>query len=55
MPSLDLTDREATLLKNALEAFYKDFGHEQADLHRELRAIQAKLAAASDEPAPSPS
>ena len=43
---VDLTERELQLVRSAVRAFFQDFGHEQPDLHRELRTIQAKLDAA---------
>jgi hypothetical protein len=44
---VDLTERELQLVRSAVRAFFQDFGHDQPDLHREIRAIQAKLDAAA--------
>ena len=51
--SIELTDEEVTLLRNALRAFLDDFGHEEADVVARIQALLAKLPAAesSDEPA----
>jgi hypothetical protein len=43
MHILELTDRELTLLRSALRSFLEDFGHEQADLLRELKELLQKL------------
>ena len=43
MPTLELTDRELTLLRSALRSFLEDFGHEEADLLRELKELLQKL------------
>jgi hypothetical protein len=43
MNTLELTDRELILLRNAVHAFLEDFGHEEADLLRELKRLLEKL------------
>jgi hypothetical protein len=43
MHTLELTDRELTLLRSALHSFLEDFGHDQADLLRELKRLLEKL------------
>ena len=43
MHTLELTDRELTLIHAALRSFLDDFGHDQADLLREIKALIAKL------------
>ena len=43
MPTLELTDEELRLVRSALTAYLEDFGHEEADILRELKAIIAKL------------
>jgi hypothetical protein len=43
MPTLELTDRELMLLRNAVHAFLEDFGHDEADLLRELKRLLEKL------------
>ena len=45
---MELTEREAQIVRTALEAFFNDFRHEHADLHREIRAVMEKLPAPSD-------
>jgi hypothetical protein len=44
--SIELTDDEVTLLRNALHAFLDDFGHEEADVVARIQALLAKLPAA---------
>ena len=53
MVSIELTDEEVTLLRNALRAFLDDFGHEEADVVARIQALLAKLPAGdgSNEPA----
>ena len=41
--AIELTDRELTLVRNALEIMRSDFGHEQGDLLREIRELLEKL------------
>jgi len=43
--TLELTDRELRLLREALKSFLDDFGHEEADVVAELKALLAKLPA----------
>jgi hypothetical protein len=43
MPRLELTDEELRLVRSALTAYLEDFGHEEADILRALKAIIAKL------------
>ena len=45
MYSIELTDEELQLLTAALHAFLDDFGHEEADVVRRIRALLAKLPA----------
>ena len=45
MPTLELTDEELRLVRSALTAYLEDFGHEEADILRQLKAIIAKLPA----------
>ena len=44
--TLELTDEELTLLRNALHAFLDDFGHEEADVVARIQQLLAKLPAA---------
>jgi hypothetical protein len=43
MQTLELTDEELRLVRSALTAYLEDFGHEEADILRKLKAIIAKL------------
>jgi hypothetical protein len=43
MHTLELTDDELRLVRSALTAYLEDFGHEEADILRKLKAIIAKL------------
>jgi hypothetical protein len=43
MHTIDLTDDELRLIQNALHAYLDDFGHEEADVLREVKALIAKL------------
>ena len=53
MNTLHLSDEELEVARQALQAYLRVFGHDEADTHREIRAVLAKLRAAepeSDEP-----
>ena len=43
MHTIELDDQELTLLHSALNAYLDDFGHEEADVLRKLKALIAKL------------
>jgi len=43
MHTIELSDEELRLLRNAVHAFMDDFGHEEMDVIRELQALLAKL------------
>ena len=43
MTTIELTDEELRLVRNALKAFLDDFGHEEMDVVRQLQALLAKL------------
>jgi hypothetical protein len=45
MTMIDLTPDELRLLQNALHAYLDDFGHEEADVLRDVKALIAKLQA----------
>jgi hypothetical protein len=49
MHTIELTEDELRLVRSALHAYLDDFGHDEADVLRELKAILAKL---PDEPGP---
>jgi hypothetical protein len=43
MHTLELTDDELRLVRAALNAYLEDFGHEEADVLRAVKAVIAKL------------
>ncbi len=43
MHTIELTDEELRILREALRAYLDDFGHEEADLLRQIKALLAKL------------
>ncbi len=43
MHTLELTDEELRLLHSALHAYLDDFGHEEAELLRQIKQLLAKL------------
>jgi hypothetical protein len=43
MHTIELTEEELRLVRNALQSFLEDFGHEEADLLRSIKQILAKL------------
>jgi len=43
MHTIELTDEELGLLHSALHSYLDDFGHEEADVLREIKALIAKL------------
>jgi hypothetical protein len=43
MHTIELNDDELRLLQNALHAYLDDFGHEEADVLRRVKALIAKL------------
>jgi hypothetical protein len=43
MHTLELTDDELRLVRSALTAYLEDFGHDEADILQELKALIAKL------------
>jgi hypothetical protein len=43
MHTIELTEEELRLVRNALQSFLEDFGHDEADLLRSLKQILAKL------------
>ena len=45
MHTIELTDDELHLLREAVRSFLGDFGHDEADLVRQLQALLAKLSA----------
>ena len=43
MHTIKLTDEELRLVRAALTSYLEDFGHEEADLLRAIKAIIARL------------
>jgi hypothetical protein len=48
MHTIELTDDELRLVHAALHAYLDDFGHEEADVLREIKAVLAKLSSVAD-------
>jgi hypothetical protein len=48
MHEIQLTDDELRLVHQALHAYLNDFGHEEADVLRALKALIAKLSVPAD-------
>jgi hypothetical protein len=45
MHTIELTDEELRILRNALQSYLDDFGHEEADVLRLIKQVLAKLPA----------
>lgn len=43
MHTIELNEEELRLMQAALHSYLDDFGHEEADLLREIKALIAKL------------
>ena len=43
MHTIELTEDELRLLRAALHSYLDDFGHEEADVLRDIKALIAKL------------
>jgi hypothetical protein len=43
MHTIELTEEELRIVRNALNSFLEDFGHEEADVLRSIKAVLAKL------------
>jgi hypothetical protein len=43
MHTIELTEEELRLLRNALHSFLDDFGHDEADVLRSIKRLLAKL------------
>lgn len=50
MYTIALSSRELRLVESALHAYLDDFGHEEAELLRELKALIARLPPSQDHP-----
>jgi hypothetical protein len=47
MSTIELTDDELRLVLSAVKSYLDDFGHEEADVLRRLKALLEKLQAAA--------
>jgi hypothetical protein len=43
MHTIELTEEELRLVRNALQSFLEDFGHDEADILRNIKQVLAKL------------
>jgi hypothetical protein len=43
MTTIELTDEELRIIHAALRAYLEDFGHDEADILRAVKALLAKL------------
>ena len=43
MQTIELTDDELKIIHNALRSYLEDFGHDEADILRAVKALLAKL------------
>ena len=43
MHTIELTDEELRILQQALRSYLDDFGHDEGDLLRAIKALLAKL------------
>jgi hypothetical protein len=43
MHTIELTDEELRIVQNALHTYLDDFGHEEADVLRKIKALIDKL------------
>ena len=43
MYTIELTDEELRVVQAALKTYLDDFGHEEADVLRQIKALLAKL------------
>jgi hypothetical protein len=48
MTTIELTDEELRLLLAAVHSYLDDFGHEEADVLRQVKQLLAKLQGAAD-------
>jgi hypothetical protein len=48
MHTIELTEDELRLLQAALHSYLDDFGHDQADVLRRIKALMAKLPSADE-------
>jgi len=43
MTTIEFTDQELQLLRSALHSFLDDFGHEELDVVRQIKALLGKI------------
>jgi hypothetical protein len=43
MHTIELNDEELKLLRNAVHAYLNDFGHEEAEMLRQIKQLMEKL------------
>jgi hypothetical protein len=43
MHTIEVTDEELKLLRNAVHAYLNDFGHEEAETLRQIKQLMEKL------------
>jgi hypothetical protein len=43
MHTIELTEEELRVVRNALQSFLEDFGHDEADVLRSIKQVLAKL------------
>jgi hypothetical protein len=43
MHTIELNDEELRIVRNALQSFLEDFGHDEADVLRAIKQVLAKL------------
>jgi hypothetical protein len=43
MHTIELTEEELRIVRNALQSFLEDFGHDEADVLRSIKQVLAKL------------
>lgn len=54
MHTIELTDDELRIVQAAVRSYLDDFGHDEADLLRAVKALIAKLPQAPAPPSPPP-
>jgi hypothetical protein len=50
--TIELTDEELKIVVSALHSFMDDFGHEEMDVLRQVKAVLAKLPGQASPPPP---
>ena len=43
MHTIELSEEELKVVRNALQSFLEDFGHDEADVLRSIKQVLAKL------------